>query len=347
MHVMQQTPKRRSQRKMYLASERQVVSGVGLGELEGMFNIGKMFTRLVTFKPSSFKIKNILGAVGSLVTTTATMGMANVLSEVAGPSGLKLTSGTVTGAHSTAMKVVGGVAIAAGAIVGGAALLPAAGGATVTGAAATGEGMMAAGTGVLAPVAEAAGSSFFALPTVASTGSTLMTAGTGVLAPVAEGGFLSTVGSALSTVGSGILTGVKALGAALPVMQMFGGSGGSQQQQQGGMTQAEYDAQQAAAQAAYDAQVRAQQAAMYTPGGYSPSIPFVGDQYAGPAQTSYGDLRSPYTAIQEDGTQVQVDPMTGQVIEQGMSVPMMIGIGGVVALAGWYFLYDSKSTATN
>jgi hypothetical protein len=346
MHVMQRPVRQRVRKRMYLPSERQVVNGVGLGELEGMFNIGKMFTRMFTFTPSSFKIKNILGAVGSLVTTTATMGMANVLSEVAGPSGLKLTKGTVTGAHSTAMKVVGGVSLAAGAVLGGAALLPAVGGAGA-GAAAGTEGMMAAGTGVLAPAAEAAaGSSFFALPTFSSAG-TLMTAGSGVLAPVAEGGILSTIGGALSTVGSGLMTVMKAL----PIIgQVMGGGGGGQQQQQQDGSQAQYDAQ----VAAYNAQIAAQQAAMYTPGGYQPNIPFVADQYAGitpttqpSMQTSYGDLRTPYTAITEDGQQVQVDPSTGQVIEQGMSVPMMIGVGGVVLLAGWYLMSDSKSTVTN
>jgi hypothetical protein len=58
---------------------------------------------------------------------------------------------------------------------------------------------------------------------------------------------------------------------------------------------------------------------------------------------SYGDLRSPYTAIAEDGSTVQIDPRTGQVVlSEGLSIPMMVGIGGVAVLAGWYFMSDSK-----
>jgi hypothetical protein len=66
-------------------------------------------------------------------------------------------------------------------------------------------------------------------------------------------------------------------------------------------------------------------------------------------QTSYGDLRTPYTGVTEEGQQVQVDPTTGQVlpgvVQEGMSTEMMIGIGGVALLAGWYIMSgNSKST---
>jgi hypothetical protein len=313
---------------MYSPLERQVVNGVGLGELDGMFNIGKMFTRMFTFTPSSFKLKNIAGAIGSAVTTTATFGMANVASEIAGPSGLKLTKGTLTGAHSKPMQFVGygtmAAAAAAGAYFGGSALLSAGAGtagATGTGLATT-AGTAAQGTGI-------------------GVASTTATAG---------GGFFSTVGTALSNVGSGLMTAMKAL----PLIgQVLGGGGGAQQQQQqGGMTQAEYDAQvkaQQDAQAAYDTQVRAQQAQLFQPGvAQSMPVSFM-PETGQPSMTgmnaSYGDLRTPYTAITEDGQQVQVNPATGQIVPEGMSTEMMIGIGGVVALGlGWYFMSDSKST---
>ena len=142
---------------------------------------------------------------------------------------------------------------------------------------------------------------------------------------------------------------------ALPLIgQVFGGGGPSQQQQAGGMTQAEYDAQQQVihnqqqAQAAYNAQVAAAQAQMYQPGAMQASYDM--GQSGQPSMTgmnaSYGDLRSPYTAIAEDGSTVQVNPATGQIIQEGMSTPMIIGLGGIaVALAGWYFLTpSSKST---
>jgi len=378
MHIIQRVPSR-VKKKMYLASERQVVNNVGvgsgarynysgLGEVDGMFNIGKMFTRMFTFKKHSFDYKNIIAGVGSVVGTIAT-----------GPIGQIVKPGMFS-QHSKASQFVGGlvtpynaflptkltglthaemtgsyVGLATAAVIGGGMVLAPmmAGGAA---AAETG-GMMAAGSGVLAPVAEAAeASSFFTLPSVVSTGSTLMSAGSGVLAPVAESGFMATAGSVLSTVGSGIASVAKAV---LPTMltSMFGGGGGGQQQQ-GGMTQAEYDAQQKAAydagqqQAAYDAQIRAQQNQMYMPGGYNPSIPFVGDQYAGavaatPSSGSYGDLRTPYTAIQEDGTQVQVDPATGQIVQAGiipdLSPTTWLAIGGVT-LVGWYFMSGNKST---
>lgn len=298
MHVIQRQVRQRGQRRMYLPSERGVVNGTGLGEVDGLFNIGKMFTRMFTFRPKSFTLKNIAGAIGSGTSFLATGGIANVVSEIAGPSGLKFTKGTITGAHSKPMQYLGygvGAAVAAtGLVFGGAALLPTA------------------------------------------------------------GGFFSTVGGALSTVGSGLMTGLKAVGGILP---MAGGllGGGGQQQQQGGMTQAEYDAQQAQAQqqAAYDAQVRAQQGQMYQ-SGYTPSIPFVQDQYSSPMigqpgtmQTSYGDLRSPYTAIPEDGQQtLQIDPRTGQVIQASMipdlSPTTWLVIGGTT-LVGWYLMSGSKS----
>lgn len=303
MHIVQRVPIR-SQKRMYLPSERQVVNGVGLGELEGMFNLSKMFRVMFKFTPSSFKMKNIAGAIGSI----STGGIGNIIAEVAGPSGLKLTKTNLLSAHSKVAKGLGygvmAVGAAAGLYFGGAALLPAAG--SVTG------GVGGAGA--------------------AATG----------------GGFFSTAGSMLSTVGSGFMTVMKAL----PMVgQLFGGMGGGRQQQQGGMTQAEYDMQMAQAQqqAAYDAQARAQGQQMYQPGAMNSGIP-ISYNSEQPSMTgmnaSYGDLRTPYTAIQEDGTQVQVDPRTGQVIQAGiipdLAPTTWLMIGGAT-LAGWYLMSGNKS----
>jgi hypothetical protein len=300
-----------SRKRMNSVLERRVVNGVGLGlgEVDGLFNIGKMFTRLVTIKPSSFKLSNLMGAVGSLTMFTASGGLSTLAPKL-------------TGAHSALSKDVGMATVAVAAVAGGAALMAAP--AAVGGTAATGVGLTTTGIGT------------------ASAGSTEIAA---ALAPeAASSGFFSAVGSGISSVGSGLMNVVKALPF---VGNMIGGGG--QQQQQGGMTQAEYDAQQQQ-QAAYDAQVRAQQAQMYQPG-YVPEIPYVPGQYTGmpmaptaDMNTSYGDLRSPYTAIAEDGSTVQVDPRTGEVISPGISTPMMIAIGGITLLAGWYLMSDSKST---
>lgn len=297
MHIVQRVP-RRVQRKMYLASERQVVNGEGLGDLEGMFNIGKMFTRMFTFKKHSFDFKNILSAAGSVVLTGATLGLAPKISSQ----------------KSKASEFVGGT------IVPVAALLPK----KLTGMTNT---QRTGGYVTLAVGAAVAGG---------------MT-----LAPMLPS--LSTIGSFMSSAGGFLKGGMSLLGG------MFGG-GSQQQPQQGGMTQAEYDAMQAQAQAQaqYEAQVRAQQAAMYQPGGYAPSIPFIDEQYSGAGQpsmtgmnASYGDLRTPYTAIQEDGTQVQVDPQTGQIVQAGiipdLSPATWLMLGGTT-LVGWYLMSGSKST---
>lgn len=329
MHVIQHVP-RRIRRRMNLPSERMVVNGnglgsgeryayaMGLGELDGMFNIGKMFTRMFTIRPKSFTLKNIAGAVGSGTAFLATGGIANVAAEIAGPSGLKLTKTGLTSAHSKSMQYlgygIGAAAAATGLVLGGAALLPAAG---------------AVGGGGVA----------------------------------ASGGILSTIGGTLSTVGSGLMTGLKAIGSVLPVLGgVMGGGGGGQQQQQGGMTQEEYDAQQQAAytqgqqQAAYDAQVRAQQEQMYQPNAaYGTGVPISYVPETGqPSMTgmnaSYGDLRSPYTGVTQDGEQIQIDPRTGQVVQAGilpdLSMTTWLVVGGVT-LAGWYMLSGSKSESNN
>jgi len=342
MHVVTRIPRQQvtHRKRMYSPYQRRRIDSSGLGELDGMFNIGKMFTRMFTIRPKSFTLKNIAGAVGSGVTTLATGGIANVAAEIAGPSGLKLTKTGFTSAHSKSMQYVGYGTMAAAAAVGiafgGAALLPAAGAVT---------GGTAGVAGGMTSVGVAAGTSGAYVGGAAATGA----------------GFFGTVGSVLSTVGSGLMTGLKFIGSALPVMgQMMGGGGGGQQQQQGGMTQAEYDAMQLQAQqqAAYEAQVRAQQAQLYQPG-YAPNIPFVTDPYAGvgvgqPSMTgmnaSYGDLRSPYTGVTQDGEQIQIDPRTGQVIQAGvlpdLSMTTWLAIGGVT-LVGWYFMSGSKSESNN
>lgn len=314
MHVVQHPVRRRIQRRMYSPSERMVVNGDrlgngvrynynSLGEVDGLFNIGKMFTRMFTFTPSSFQLKNIAGAIGSVVTTV-------------GSGGLIALAPKIQSAKSSVSKGVGygtmAAAAATGLYFGGSALLTAGGG-----------GVPAVGT--------------------AASGSSTIGAATGQ--QVVSAGSTWTVGGVLSSIGSGLGTGLKALTSLMPVMSMMGGGGGGQQQQpQGGMTQAEYDAQMAAqarAQAEYDAQVRAQQQQMYQPG----AMPVSYDM-GQPASmnTSYGDLRSPYTAITEDGETVQVDPNTGQIIQPGISTPMLVGIGVITLLAGWYFMSGSKES---
>jgi hypothetical protein len=255
---------------MYSPRERGLVrTDLGLGEVDGLFDIGKMFTRLTTFTPSSFKLSNIMGAIGSLTTTIAS-------------GGLVAFAPKIQSAHSDVSKIVGIGTTAVAAVAGGAALLP-------------------AGT--------------------------------------------------LASVGSAIGTGLKTIAQVLPVAgKMFSGGGGQQQQQSGVdpyaqqyvqqyQTAQAIQAQQAAAeQAAY---VKAQQEAMYQPGGYAPSIPYTTQSYPGSPtmNTSYGDLRTPYTAITENGEQVQVDPATGQVIPDN-NMPLLIGGGALALILGWYLLSD-------
>jgi len=321
MHVVQRGV-RQSSRRMHSPYERGVVSnrGVGngvrynyngLGEVDGLFNIGKMFTRMFTFKPSSFQLKNIAGAIGSVVTTIGT-------------GGLIAFAPKIQSAKSSISKGVGygtmAAAAATGLYFGGSALLSSGTGASAL----TTAGAPAIGT--------------------AQSGSSVIGAATGQAA-AGGGGFWSATGSILSNVGSGLMTGVKFLTSLMPVLGGVVGGGQQQQQaQQGGMTQAEYDAymaQQAAAQAEYDKLVAAQQAQMYQPVGYTDMG--YGAQPAS-MNTSYGDLRSPYTAITEDGEQVQVDPNTGQIIQPGISTGAMVMIGGVALLAGWYFMSGSKES---
>lgn len=306
-----------SRKRLNSVIERQVVNGVGLGEVDGLFNIGKMFTRMFTFTPSSFKISNIAGAIGSVAMTTAS-------------GGLTAFAPKISSAHSTISKDIGyGVAAAAaatGLYLGGSALLSTVGGAGKV--AATGTGLI--GT--------------------AAAGSTEI--GAALAAPIATGGggILSAVGSGLSTVGSGLMTALKAL--PLIGQVLGGGGGGAAQQQAVDYGPAQPTAEQIAAQQAYEAQVAAQQAQMYQPG-YAPNIPYVAGQYAGAPtigqpgtmDTAYGDLKSPYTAISEDGQQVQVDPRTGQVVQASMIPDLApatwLAIGGAT-LVGWYLMSGSE-----
>jgi hypothetical protein len=320
---------------MYLPVERMVVNDAklgsvsrynyysnGLGEVDGLFNIGKMFTRMFTFTPKSFTVGNILGSIGSVTSTVATGGLIALAPKI-------------QSARSTVSKIVGGATLAIGAAAGAAALLPTGalsiGGTAATGTALTGTGEAVVGAGtVLAPAAETTG---------------IVGAGT-VLAPVAEsgGGILSTVGGAVETVGSGFLKVIQAL----PLVGGFLGGGGGQQQQQGGMTQAEYDAQQAQAQAQAQAAYNAQQQAAYA--AQQQQQAYLAAGYTGgsiaPDQTSYGDLRTPYTAVTEDGQQIQVDPNTGLPIQPvaGMSTEMKVGIAvvGITLLVGWYYMSGSE-----
>lgn len=103
MHVVRVPSRQVRVRRMYLPSERLVVNGVGLGEVDG-FDIGKMFTRMFTFKASSFKPSNIMGAIGSVVSNLGTFGMGSMLAP------------KTFSAHSSTMKKVGmGVSAAAAA----------------------------------------------------------------------------------------------------------------------------------------------------------------------------------------------------------------------------------------
>lgn len=119
------------QRRVYLPSERGRIHDGGLGETGlGGFNIGKMFKRIVTIKPSSFQFKNIMGAVGSVVSNIATGGLASVV------------SGKTFSAHSSAMKGLGTGLVAASAVVAGGVGLSAMG--------VTGAGVLGAGKTLLA-----------------------------------------------------------------------------------------------------------------------------------------------------------------------------------------------------
>lgn len=333
MHVVQGRLRQQRQRRVNLPSERMVVNGVGLGELDGMFNIGKMFTRMFTFTPSSFKLKNIAGTIGATVTTIGTGGIANIASEVLGSSGLKVVKGGFTSTHSKPMQYVGygtmAAAAAAGAYYGGSALLSKSG---VASGAGTTASSIPVGTGtVLAPTVPAA------VPV--GTGTVLASSGT------TAGGFLSTAGNWLSNIGSGLSTVMKAL----PVVGALTGAGGGggqqqqQQQEQGGMTQAEFDAQQ---RAAYEAGIRQQQQEeLYRQQVLAQQAQMMPVSYGGQPsmQTSYGDLRSPYTAITEDGQQVQVDPLTGNVIQPEMPTDMLVGAGVLAAVAtGLYLIYSKE-----
>jgi len=114
MHVVAYPKNNRMRRKMYLPSERMVVNGVGLGAVDG-FDVGKMFTRMFTFKKNSFKFSNIMGAIGSAASFAGTFGLSSALAP------------KTFSAHSSTMKKVGmgvaAAAAAAGAYYGGGALL--------------------------------------------------------------------------------------------------------------------------------------------------------------------------------------------------------------------------------
>ena len=141
MHVVRLPAKRKIQRRMYLPSERMVVNGVGLGEVDG-FNIGKMFNRMFTFRKGSFKFGNIMGALGSGVSNLMTFGAASAFAP------------KTFSAHSSTMKKVGmgvaATAAAAGAYYGGSALLKTGAGTVLkSGVSSTGGLLKSAGTFVV------------------------------------------------------------------------------------------------------------------------------------------------------------------------------------------------------
>ena len=125
MHVVQR--RQRVQRSMYLPSERIVVNGEGLGDLEG-------FWKKLSFKPfkalraftkvtkKSFRPKNIAGAIGSGLMGTFTLGASTLISKKTGAhSGLART----VGYGAMAVAAVAGTVLTGGALM--AAMAPAAG----------------------------------------------------------------------------------------------------------------------------------------------------------------------------------------------------------------------------
>ena len=143
MYIVTQPIRVRSRRKVYLPQERVQVNGIGLGEVDGLWNLGKMFKNFVKITPRSFQPKNIFGAIGSIALTTTTLGLAPKISS----------------AHSKVAKIVGMAEVAAVAAIGGgmllAPMLPAMGGM----AASAGSGIMSmassAGSGLMSVVSGA------------------------------------------------------------------------------------------------------------------------------------------------------------------------------------------------
>jgi hypothetical protein len=180
MHVRMYHPALRMNRHMHLPYERTRIHDVGLGGLDGI-NIGKMFNRMFTFKPSSFKFKNIMGAVGSGFTNFMTLGAASAFAP------------KTFSAHSTAMKQVGmGVSAAAAAAVGvtaGASLGPGLWTAAKTAGSALYTGVKTVGSGI-----QNFGSSLFG-GGGSSSGSSGSSSGSGG----SSGGWLDTAGRVLET----------------------------------------------------------------------------------------------------------------------------------------------------
>lgn len=124
------------QRRVYLPNERGRIHDDRLGETGlGGFNIGKMFKRIVTIKPSSFQFKNIMGAIGSVASNLVTGGLASVVSS------------KTFSAHSSAMKGLGTGLVAASAVVAGGVGLSAMG--------VTGAGVLGAGKSLLTGLSSA------------------------------------------------------------------------------------------------------------------------------------------------------------------------------------------------
>jgi hypothetical protein len=117
MHVV--AVKNMSCRRMYLPQERLQVTDED-GNLGFSFNIGKMFKRLTKVTKTSFRPKNIFGAIGSGAANFVTFGAASAIAP------------KVFSAHSKTMRQVGmgvsAAALAAGTVVTAGALAPALGG---------------------------------------------------------------------------------------------------------------------------------------------------------------------------------------------------------------------------
>lgn len=342
MHVVQHPRRQIIQRRMYSPMERGVVSNIGVGSgikyIAVRNGIRYDYSGLSGLDGSILQnISRVIGGITSTIMTGGLIWLAPRKTRISVEriTGAMITSGGIGasiapkawGLSKSEANITRGITAAAAVVGGGIYLAP----------------MMAGGTALTSIGATGIGT--------ASSGSSVIGAATGQVVATTGGGLFSAIGSGLQTVGSGLLTVAKGLlpnllqmGAGL----MTGGGGGvqPQQQQQGGMTQAEFDAaQQAAAQEgarqqqeAYRNQMALQQSQMPVSNGM-----MYGDPIGQSMNTSYGDLRSPYTAITEDGQQVQVDPNTGQVIPEGMSTTIKVMLGGVVLLAGWYFMSGSKA----
>lgn len=102
--------------QLQIKPKSEVLYHLGTDEEDGLgkgFNPIKAITRAVTFTPTSFQPKKILGAIGSVTATVATGGLGPIIAP------------KIVSANSSAMKILGGVATAIGVAAGAVILGPA------------------------------------------------------------------------------------------------------------------------------------------------------------------------------------------------------------------------------